>query len=78
MPRVSSRNAYQHVSDFDKGQIVVYRDCDLLYRSVAARVGRDPVTDSRIWNRLVQDAVLDFNDSLSLAAKKKGMLPAWS
>ncbi|GFY08189.1 HTH_Tnp_Tc3_2 domain-containing protein [Trichonephila clavipes] len=27
MPRERSRNAYQHVSDFDKSRIVVYRDC---------------------------------------------------
>ncbi|GFS59979.1 HTH_Tnp_Tc3_2 domain-containing protein [Trichonephila clavipes] len=29
--------------------------CGLSYRSIAARVGRDPMTVSRIWNRWVQD-----------------------
>lgn len=55
MPRVRRRNAYHHVSDFDKGRIVAYRDCGLSYRDIAARVGRDPMTVSRIWNRWVQE-----------------------
>ncbi|GFY32964.1 uncharacterized protein TNCV_2877131 [Trichonephila clavipes] len=55
MPRVRSRNAYQHASDFDKGQIVAYRHCGLLHLSVAARVSRDPMTVSIIWNQWVQD-----------------------
>ncbi|GFV13382.1 HTH_Tnp_Tc3_2 domain-containing protein [Trichonephila clavipes] len=33
----------------------VPRNCRLSYRSIAARVGRDPLTVSRIWNRWVQD-----------------------
>ncbi|GFW73830.1 HTH_Tnp_Tc3_2 domain-containing protein [Trichonephila clavipes] len=36
-------------------RIVAYRDCGLSYRSIAARIGRDPMTVSRIWNRWVQD-----------------------
>ncbi|GFU60367.1 HTH_Tnp_Tc3_2 domain-containing protein [Trichonephila clavipes] len=55
MPRVRSRNVHQHISDFDKGRIVAYRNCGLSYRSIAARVGRDPMTISRIWTRWVQD-----------------------
>ncbi|GFW52671.1 HTH_Tnp_Tc3_2 domain-containing protein [Trichonephila clavipes] len=55
MPRVRSRNAYQHISDFDKDRIVAYRDCGLSYRSIAALVDRKPKTVSRIWNRWVQD-----------------------
>ncbi|GFT95824.1 transposable element Tcb1 transposase [Trichonephila clavipes] len=47
MPRVRSRNAYQHVSDFDKGQIVAYRDYGLSYRSITARVDRDLMTRHR-------------------------------
>ncbi|GFT12952.1 hypothetical protein TNCV_5096211 [Trichonephila clavipes] len=31
MPRVRSRIVYQHVSDFDNGRIVAYRDCGLSY-----------------------------------------------
>ncbi|GFW83250.1 astacin [Trichonephila clavipes] len=44
MPLESSGNMYQHVSDFDKGRVVAYQDCSLSYRSIAARVGRDPMT----------------------------------
>ncbi|GFV45735.1 HTH_Tnp_Tc3_2 domain-containing protein [Trichonephila clavipes] len=54
-PRGRSRNAYQHVSDFDKGRIVAYRNGGLLYHSIGACVGQDPMTVTRIWNRWVQD-----------------------
>ncbi|GFY07377.1 HTH_Tnp_Tc3_2 domain-containing protein [Trichonephila clavipes] len=33
-----------------------YRDCGLSYLTIDARVGQDPVTVSRIWNRWVQDS----------------------
>ncbi|GFX61656.1 hypothetical protein TNCV_2590991 [Trichonephila clavipes] len=49
MSRVRSANAYQHVSDFDKGQIVAYRDCGLSYRSIAARIDRDPMIVSLLF-----------------------------
>ncbi|GFX17127.1 HTH_Tnp_Tc3_2 domain-containing protein [Trichonephila clavipes] len=57
MPRVRSKNAHQHVSDFDKGRKVerVPGLCGLSYRSIVARVCRDSMTVSRIWNRGVQD-----------------------
>ncbi|GFV41738.1 HTH_Tnp_Tc3_2 domain-containing protein [Trichonephila clavipes] len=55
MPCVSSTNIYQHISDFDKGQIVAYRECGLSQRSIAASVGRDPMVVSRTWNRWVQN-----------------------
>ncbi|GFY30822.1 hypothetical protein TNCV_3119821 [Trichonephila clavipes] len=57
MPRVRSRNACQHVSDFDKGLIVAYWDCGLSYHSIAAKVLRDPtdcqqnMESNRIWNQ---------------------------
>ncbi|GFS66103.1 hypothetical protein TNCV_2510881 [Trichonephila clavipes] len=80
MLRVRNRNAYQHVSDFDKVRIVAYGDCGLPYRSFAARVGRDSINVCIILNRWVQDgnanAVLDLNGPLSLAAEKTGMLLA--
>ncbi|GFS81627.1 hypothetical protein TNCV_2440531 [Trichonephila clavipes] len=47
MPRVRSKNAYQHVSDFDKGRIVAYWSCSLSYCNIAARVGRDSMTQPR-------------------------------
>ncbi|GFX20070.1 HTH_Tnp_Tc3_2 domain-containing protein [Trichonephila clavipes] len=59
MPPVRSRNAYQHIYDFDKGRIVAYRNCGLSYHSIAARVSRDPISVSRIWNRWVQDSNME-------------------
>ncbi|GFS61606.1 HTH_Tnp_Tc3_2 domain-containing protein [Trichonephila clavipes] len=55
MLRVRSRNAYQHVSDLDKGRIAAYRDCGLSHRNIAARVDRDPMTVSGIWNLKFKD-----------------------
>ncbi|GFW64953.1 HTH_Tnp_Tc3_2 domain-containing protein [Trichonephila clavipes] len=76
MPRVRSRNAYQHVSDFDKDRIVTYRDCGLSYCSIAVRI--DPMTVSRIWNQWVQDGNTErrarSQRRLSLTAEKTGML----
>ncbi|GFY13931.1 HTH_Tnp_Tc3_2 domain-containing protein [Trichonephila clavipes] len=81
MPRVRSRNPYQHVSDFDKGLIAAYWDGGLSYRSIAARVGRDPKTVSRIWNRWVQNGNTERRAGsrrpLSLAAEKTGKLSTW-
>ncbi|GFT10782.1 HTH_Tnp_Tc3_2 domain-containing protein [Trichonephila clavipes] len=55
LPRVKARNAFQHTYDFAKGRVMVYRDYNLSYRSIASRVGRDPITVSRIWNGWFQD-----------------------
>ncbi|GFU50322.1 HTH_Tnp_Tc3_2 domain-containing protein [Trichonephila clavipes] len=62
MSHVRSRKAYRHVSDFDKCRIGAYRDCDLSFHSIDARVGRDPVTVSRIWNQWVQDGNKERHD----------------
>lgn len=43
IPRGRRRNAYQHESDFDRRRIVAYQDRGLMYRSIAAQVGRDPM-----------------------------------
>ena len=50
MPLVRRRNAYQHVSNYDRVWTVVYHNCSLSYHAVAFCVGRDPVTVCRIWN----------------------------
>ncbi|GFV43284.1 adhesion G protein-coupled receptor B2 [Trichonephila clavipes] len=55
MYRVRSINVCKHFSDFDKDRIVPYRACGLSYRSIVARVGRDPMTISRIWNGWFQE-----------------------
>ncbi|GFV73903.1 HTH_Tnp_Tc3_2 domain-containing protein [Trichonephila clavipes] len=49
------RNVYEDVSDFEKGRIAEYRNCGLSYHSIAARIGQDPMTVRRVWNRSVQD-----------------------
>ncbi|GFW85039.1 transposable element Tc1 transposase [Trichonephila clavipes] len=43
MIHVRSRNVYQHVSVFDKGRILAYRNCSLSLLGIAFRVGRNPV-----------------------------------
>ncbi|GFV43820.1 hypothetical protein TNCV_1658651 [Trichonephila clavipes] len=72
MPRVKSRNAYQHVFDFD---------CGLTYNSIPTCVGRDPMTVSKIWNRWFRDGNTGCRAGsqrlLSLAPEKTDMLPAW-
>ncbi|GFV82419.1 HTH_Tnp_Tc3_2 domain-containing protein [Trichonephila clavipes] len=81
MSRVRSINVYQHVSDFDKGRVVAYRDYGLSYHNIAARVGRDAITVSKIYNRWVQDGNMERRAGsqwpVSLAAEKTGMLPTW-
>ncbi|GFT02125.1 transposable element Tc3 transposase [Trichonephila clavipes] len=84
MPRIRNRNAYQHIFDFDKGQIVACWDCGISYRSIAARAGRDLMTVSRMWNRWVQDGNMECRDGsqrpLSLAAEKAhqdGRIHVW-
>ncbi|GFT17924.1 hypothetical protein TNCV_4910831 [Trichonephila clavipes] len=70
MLRVRSRNAYQHVFEFNKGLIVAYRNCDLPNHSIAARVGRDPMIVSGIGNRWVQDDVSPIANVWSVVAER--------
>ncbi|GFV22721.1 HTH_Tnp_Tc3_2 domain-containing protein [Trichonephila clavipes] len=42
-------------ADIDEGRIIAYRNCGLSYHNIAARVGRDPKTVSKIGNRWAQD-----------------------
>lgn len=55
MPRIRRRNAYQQVSEFDRGRIVAYRECGLSFRDIARRTGRHPTTVMRIWNQWVAE-----------------------
>ncbi|XP_054710298.1 uncharacterized protein LOC129219995 [Uloborus diversus] len=54
---MSTRQPRSHSGNYgrERSHSRTYRDCGLSYRSIAARVGRDPMTVSRIWNRWVQD-----------------------
>ncbi|GFU66084.1 HTH_Tnp_Tc3_2 domain-containing protein [Trichonephila clavipes] len=74
MPRVRSRNAYQYVSDFDKGRIVVYTDCGLSYRRIPARIGRDAMTVSKYridgFRTVIRNVVLDLNGPLITTSRE--------
>ena len=50
MPHIRRRNAYEHMSDFNKGGNENYWNCYSSYCSIRARVGRDSTTVYRIWN----------------------------
>ncbi|GFW54787.1 hypothetical protein TNCV_2654271 [Trichonephila clavipes] len=55
MPRIR-RNAYQQVSEFDRGRIVAYRECALPLRNVTCRSGRNPNTVMRMNNQRVAES----------------------
>ncbi|GFT89961.1 hypothetical protein TNCV_4592661 [Trichonephila clavipes] len=52
---LESRCTFGRMHGGGAGALVEYWDCDLSYRSIAARVDRDPMTVSRIWIQCVQD-----------------------
>ncbi|GFV16276.1 hypothetical protein TNCV_1670811 [Trichonephila clavipes] len=62
-------------------RIVVYRDGGLLYRSISARVGRDPMTVSSMWNRCVQGGNMKRRAGSQwpfiTSSRETGMLIAW-
>ncbi|GFT99735.1 HTH_38 domain-containing protein [Trichonephila clavipes] len=48
------RSAFDQVSEFDRGRIVVYRDCGLSFREIGSRVGRNQTTVMRICDHWMQ------------------------
>ncbi|GFW77881.1 transposable element Tcb1 transposase [Trichonephila clavipes] len=44
MSRRKQRSAFDQVSEFDRGKIVVYRDCGLYCRKIGSHVGRNQTT----------------------------------
>ncbi|GFX34400.1 hypothetical protein TNCV_3227451 [Trichonephila clavipes] len=50
MSRRKQRSAFDPLSKFDRGRIVVYRDCALSFRKIGSRVGRNQTTVMRIWD----------------------------
>ncbi|GFV67091.1 hypothetical protein TNCV_1078711 [Trichonephila clavipes] len=76
MPRV------RIIIDFDKGRIVVYRDCVFYRIAVLLLVSVEiqcffPEYGIDVFSAVIRNTVLDLNGPLSLAAEKTGMLPAW-
>lgn len=64
MPRRRKRASFEHVSEFDRGRIVAYRDCGLSFREIGDRVGRNQATVMRICNRWMQEGTTDRRDRL--------------
>ncbi|GFU05635.1 transposable element Tcb1 transposase [Trichonephila clavipes] len=54
MSRRKQRSALDHVSEFDRGRIVAYRDCELPFREIGSRVGRNQTTVMRICDCWMQ------------------------
>ncbi|GFW78264.1 transposable element Tcb1 transposase [Trichonephila clavipes] len=59
MSRRKQRSAFDEVSEFDRGKIVVYRDCGLSFREIGSRVGRNQPTIMRICDRWMQEGTTD-------------------
>ncbi|GFW37477.1 transposable element Tcb1 transposase [Trichonephila clavipes] len=57
--RRKQRSAFDQVSEFDRGRIVVYRDCGLSFRQIVSRVGRNQTTVMRICDRWIQEGTTD-------------------
>ncbi|PRD31112.1 UNVERIFIED_CONTAM: hypothetical protein NCL1_24379 [Trichonephila clavipes] len=59
MSRRKKRSAFDQVSEFDRGRIVVYRDCRLSFRGNGCRVRRNQTTVMRICHRWMQEGMTD-------------------
>ncbi|GFW24192.1 transposable element Tcb1 transposase [Trichonephila clavipes] len=55
MSRRKQRSAFDQVSEFDRGRIVAYRDCELSFKEIGSRVGRNQATVMRICDRWMQE-----------------------
>ncbi|GFU51259.1 transposable element Tcb1 transposase [Trichonephila clavipes] len=59
MSRIKQRSAFDHVSEFDRGRIVAYRDFGLSFREIGSRVGRNQTTVMRICDLWMQEGSTD-------------------
>ncbi|GFU49164.1 transposable element Tcb1 transposase [Trichonephila clavipes] len=59
MSRRKQRSAFDKVSEFDRGRIVAYRDCELSFRKIGSCVGRNQTTVMRICDRWMQEGTTD-------------------
>ncbi|GFV53703.1 transposable element Tcb1 transposase [Trichonephila clavipes] len=55
MPRRKQRSAFDQVSEFDRGRIVANRGCEISFREIRSRVGRNQTTVKRIYHRWMQE-----------------------
>ncbi|GFW17312.1 transposable element Tc1 transposase [Trichonephila clavipes] len=73
MSRRKQRSAFDQVSEFDRGRIVVYRDCRLSFSEIGSRVGRNQTTVIRICDRWMQTTWTDVVDRIHLSALHRVM-----
>ncbi|GFY09019.1 transposable element Tcb1 transposase [Trichonephila clavipes] len=59
MSRRKQRSAFDEVSEFDRGRIVAYRDCELSFRVIGSPVGGNQTTVMRICDRWMQEGTTD-------------------
>ncbi|GFV11268.1 transposable element Tc1 transposase [Trichonephila clavipes] len=59
IPRGKHRASFDQVSEFDRGIIVVYRNCGLSFREIGQRVGRNQATVMRISHHWMRDEMTD-------------------
>ncbi|UYV69939.1 hypothetical protein LAZ67_7001272 [Cordylochernes scorpioides] len=59
VPRLKQRSSFDQVSEFDRGRIVAYRDCESSFREIGSRVGRNQATVMRICDRWMQEGTTD-------------------
>ncbi|GFV76100.1 uncharacterized protein TNCV_4671891 [Trichonephila clavipes] len=59
MSRRKKQSAFDQVSEFDRGRIMAYRDCELSFREIGSRVGRSQTTVTRIYDRWIQENTMD-------------------
>ncbi|GFW31547.1 transposable element Tcb1 transposase [Trichonephila clavipes] len=55
MSRRKQQSAFDQVSEFERGRIVAYRDCELSFREIDSRVGRNQRTVMRKCGRWMQE-----------------------
>ncbi|UYV82588.1 hypothetical protein LAZ67_22000055 [Cordylochernes scorpioides] len=56
---LKKQSSFDQISDFDRGRIVNYRDCEIFFREIGSRVGRNRTTVIRICDRWMQEGTTD-------------------
>ncbi|GFY18306.1 uncharacterized protein TNCV_2047121 [Trichonephila clavipes] len=59
MSRREQRSAFDHVSEFDRGSIVTYRDCGLSFSEIGSLVGRNQTTIMRVCDLWMHEGTTD-------------------
>ncbi|GFV53851.1 transposable element Tcb1 transposase [Trichonephila clavipes] len=59
MSRRKQRSAFDQVSEFDRGRILAYRDCEFSFRVIGSRVGGNQTTVKRICDCWIQEGTTE-------------------